>query len=157
MKQLVNYRERPDEPKLYMWNCDEDLRRARRVATELNLPWEEIEAWLHNHGGKCDCTVMFNAVNYWNMHRAGERCACGYVGWCAVWNDAQRWLQLIVAASFLAPFAGIGIGWLYQFVDRSDPVNLAGFVFFAFCWLCACARGWGWMVGIRIDKDDATG
>lgn len=157
MQALVNYRRRPEDPTLYEWNCNDDLRRARWVATELNLPWPELEAWLRNHGGKCDCEVMWNAANYWYLHLTGERCGCGYVGWCHRWNAGQRILNGFMLGSLLLPalfFVGL---WMSSLVDQGDPVSILGFMG-CFGWMIyASSRLLLFAVDGTVDKTDRTG
>lgn len=157
MKELVDYRQRPDEPGLYTWNCDHDLRRARWVATQMEMPWRQVKEWLADHGAKCDCTVMFNAVHYWATHRDGDKCVCGFEGWIVMWNKSQRILRAVTAGSMICVAIPAGHAWLAQFADRDDLSSLLGMMFFTAVWAWVCIGWWLGIIGIRIDKDESSG
>jgi hypothetical protein len=47
------------------WNCDHDLRRTERILTEMGFDQEKIDRvirYFKDHGGFCDCEVIFNAM-----------------------------------------------------------------------------------------------
>ena len=50
-----------DEP------CDNTLRRAVVFINERSLPEERVKSWLEEHGGYCDCEVIFNVEDVWNQ------------------------------------------------------------------------------------------
>jgi hypothetical protein len=52
-------------------NCDNTLRRVKRWLKEQKLPFEPVEAWLHENGGYCDCEVLLNAEPAWQEARSG--------------------------------------------------------------------------------------
>ena len=45
----VDIRKHPKDPKDITWNCDHDLRRAKKVAKKHSLTWEQIEFLLRQN------------------------------------------------------------------------------------------------------------
>lgn len=43
--------------------CDHTLRVTRNWLTAQGLPVEPVVAWLHDHGGFCDCEALANAAD----------------------------------------------------------------------------------------------
>jgi hypothetical protein len=70
----VDLRPHPKIQGDWTWNCDHDLRRAKRIAKKLMLFWVPLEAILHETGGYCDCEVIFNSHRAWERaHRRSGR------------------------------------------------------------------------------------
>lgn len=47
------------------WTCGggQDKSHAQKILTDMGFTWEEIEescAYFDNHGGYCDCEILFN-------------------------------------------------------------------------------------------------
>ena len=47
--------------------CDHTRRLSRAYAVEFGVSPEALEEWLSIHGAGCDCEVLFNTVNYYEM------------------------------------------------------------------------------------------
>ena len=45
--------------------CDHTLRLVHRWLQEKDLPAEQVEQWLRDHGGYCDCEAFANAEQAW--------------------------------------------------------------------------------------------
>jgi hypothetical protein len=45
--------------------CDHTLRHTREFLRTRSLPEEPIVKWLGEHGGYCDCEVVFNVGDSW--------------------------------------------------------------------------------------------
>ena len=45
--------------------CDHTLRRTETLLRILRIWSDEVRDWLEDHGGYCDCEVLFNVGNYW--------------------------------------------------------------------------------------------
>jgi Protein of unknown function (DUF2695) len=58
LKALLSFLGRPDAP-----NCDHTLRKALQFMNEHNLDPDKIVPWLREHGGYCDCEIIYNVYN----------------------------------------------------------------------------------------------
>jgi hypothetical protein len=54
--------------KLAIRGCDHSRRLTRSFLEQRGLPVDEVFSWLDEHGGYCDCEVLFNVAEHW------ERC-----------------------------------------------------------------------------------
>lgn len=55
LKELFNYLQRPGSPP-----CDSTLQDTIQFLEQKKLSVELVVQWLHEHGGHCDCEVVFN-------------------------------------------------------------------------------------------------
>jgi hypothetical protein len=58
LKDLLSCLNREDAPE-----CDHTLREAVRFLEARNLKSQHIVPWLNEHGGFCDCEVVYNVYN----------------------------------------------------------------------------------------------
>lgn len=58
LKELFDFLDRPDAPA-----CDHSLRETLDFLARKNLSAERVVPWLREHGGYCDCEVIFNVEN----------------------------------------------------------------------------------------------
>ncbi|MCM3869800.1 MAG: DUF2695 domain-containing protein [Pyrinomonadaceae bacterium] len=61
IRDLFDYLDRADEP------CDHSLNHSIGFIRHRGLPEEKVVAWLEEHGGYCDCEVIFNVEDVWNQ------------------------------------------------------------------------------------------
>jgi hypothetical protein len=61
IRDLFDYLDSADEP------CDHSLNHTIGFIRDKGLPEEKIVAWLEEHGGYCDCEVIFNVEDVWNQ------------------------------------------------------------------------------------------
>ena len=55
LRDLLDHLDREDAPP-----CDHTLREAVEFLEKRELDVERVVAWLHEHGGYCDCEVIYN-------------------------------------------------------------------------------------------------
>ncbi|MFG1490844.1 DUF2695 domain-containing protein [Oceanospirillum sp. HFRX-1_2] len=58
LKNLLSYLDREDAP-----HCDHTLRETINFLKSCNLEPATIVPWLNEHGGYCDCEVIFNVYD----------------------------------------------------------------------------------------------
>ncbi|MCG7647786.1 DUF2695 domain-containing protein [Alteromonas sp. Cnat3-28] len=58
LKELLSFLNREEAP-----NCDHTLRETKDFLISRNLNPEKIIPWLNEHGGFCDCEVIFNVYD----------------------------------------------------------------------------------------------
>jgi hypothetical protein len=51
--------------KLVVEGCDRTLRHTEAFLRSQGLPVEEVEVWLQDYGGFCDCEVIANVEGVW--------------------------------------------------------------------------------------------
>ncbi len=58
LKDILSYLNRESAPA-----CDHTLKEAIEFSKSRNLDLELVVPWLHEHGGFCDCEVIFNVYD----------------------------------------------------------------------------------------------
>ncbi|KZN39327.1 hypothetical protein N480_00430 [Pseudoalteromonas luteoviolacea S2607] len=58
LKELLSFLNRENDP-----NCDHTLRETTDFLISRNLNPDKIIPWLNEHGGFCDCEVIFNVYD----------------------------------------------------------------------------------------------
>ncbi len=61
VRELFEYLDRSDDP------CDATLSQTLGFLKERGLPEERVVPWLEDHGGYCDCEVLYNVEDVWNQ------------------------------------------------------------------------------------------